>query len=449
MSKLLKRTFAFALVFCILLSVIPAVSADDPVEPTVYTYTFTSANQADSTAANDATTPYWYRLAGSNSMGKFDSEFAINATNNSNWAAIVINVPEAGTYDFAFDYRTWDFSPVEGFYFLKVDDAMEQKIVAVAGGTGKTYDDSATVNIYGIGTYVKAAQHKVEIDQSYGRQAYNVWTMGGAATLEAGHYAMIVRGVTKGTNNYFYAKLTSLRLTKGDSAASLNYCLEEATKDGDLFVQLAANYNIPDATVSIPRNVHLNLNGYTLTADTVIGGSVTDTTAHAGSLVCNSAPTLINDNGYYYLVETYSTTSYPLQLPMYDAESGAYKFVAPTVTLADALQTPKDSANDKAIVFNVTLPDAAAYGYVDEEIEIELTLTVGENSNTYRYSITPDAENPNQITAWAENAGTEDKLFYADLSNLDAIVGETLTVTAQIRWNNVVASSTVDYAIEG
>ncbi len=449
MSKILKRTLTFALIFCMLLSVLPAASAEETEAAVTYTYSFTGSGNISDVAAptenpdNDAWWAYYGNSLGTGTLSSRNATF--NPTNASHWLALTIYIPTEGQYDITWEYYGGACRNVIGLIEKSAND-----VTAVAG-------KGAASNSHPL--YEKATVKAVvnnRISSRVGQDSGVAYL--GNVSLNAGEYVLLIQAVygdASSSNNYQY--FNSLTLTKNDVAgkdflAKLKTDkVYDSTQDRGTGGQLCADL-VTSSDLALGTLTRLDLQGYNLTVNslsTVAHAHIFDSTDGEGTLtVTSGAPALQADNGAWDRLTkgTYYVQD-DIQLTL-NAGTNAYKFTTPTVALADALQTPVDANNDNAIVFNVTLPNADNYTYVDEDIEVTLTLQVGENeAKTYYFSDNGDAENANQVAAWATNAGAGDKLFYADLNNLEAIAGETLTVTAQISWNNVVISSTVDYAI--
>ena len=470
MSNLLKRTLALALIFCLVLSVIPAVSADEPAATVdKVTYSFTNSTSIGYHAITEDMGKGWYYLGSSLAQGGggvvANKGICFNPTNETHWYAMVLTTPanlEEAAYDFTFT-QYGGYCKAETI-IVEATETLINKLKDTNEGTGTSVgndaDDSVTGEdgLFAVVDYTLTAPGRVGWDTG-------IAFLGSMELKADTDYILLTRpvqGQPKPAGGNYYINLLSLQLTKTGATGSANGFLQAmktdkvaggaTSTDTGNYAQLCNDFVCSDNVV-LNKNTFLELAGHSFTAAsltaTASNAHVVDVTNGDGSLVLTAgAPVLKADNG---AVQFYKSSGWYVKraaLLTLNAGTNTYKFAAPTVTLADALQTPVDAENDNAIVFNVTLPKADNYTYVDEDIEIALTLQVGENeAKTYYFSDNGDAENANQVAAWAANAGAGDKLFYADLNNLEAIAGETLSVTAQISWNNVVISATADYVI--
>ena len=440
MSKLLKRTLTFALILCMLLSVLPAASADDPAEPTVLTYSFANSDKLTKDAYDASTADnklYCIAATGSQVIIKDGSDYPQleNTTNQAAWICYVMNVPKAG-----------DYHIVHSFYG-GANRALG--IVRVGKVTSTLLSNAATYNNTYNGYKIipsgnRLFSHGVDSTVNYANLQTEYAYNGMVTFPEAGEYMIYIANQGKEGSTYYtgvgagkhigaaskssftYIPV-SLTLIEGTTTQAVQWALDRSGEYGAYNktvkkMQIKVDTVVEDIT--IPNYVHLELMNKSLTANSIasFGGTVSDFYKNLNVSVA-TAPVLPSNNA---------------QLPMYNGSS--YGLVTPTTSVtpgANATVANPYEVEEGVLRFgfDVTLPEAA-YAYAAAEqapVKFWFSFKVGDNdAKTVEFK-----NDVFDINEWITSKSVN-KAFFVDLQGLDTLTEETeITVTPYIQVLNV------------
>ncbi len=478
MSKLLKRTFAFALVFCMLLSVIPAisVSAAFPAEDAVV-YNFAAAYNNGSAITDplnvtkalyeagtlyedaDSQTPLnWYALGVSREASN-DMEFSNNGiyTNRGvwDWFAVVIEVPATGNYD-VIAAITASGNGVSCGVLTLTEIASNPAVESVAS-TGK--------NKFHGGTYTNALASSIDFTlRNTGGGAVGYAYLGNI-TLNKGFYVLGLQkdsGDTVSSNQMTLNKFTLTPNSKTSFADAINAYSSNSDNYDDRYTgrtvyQLVANLDAENSDIVL-ANQTIDLRGYSMKVNSVssitegvwstsndyfitsyIRGIRGEGTVTASSMELSSNSVL---QGQIPVAVKDKTNTYMF----YDAPTATvYTEAKDAIDIADAAT----AAKAKALGFKVELPETAVAAFTDcdfSNVKIELTMVVESTGATAYCDYTSDnAAEGGKVTDWASGSGA--KAFYVNIANYDLLAGENLQMQVKISANGYEYTATGTHTV--
>ena len=436
MSKLLKRTLALALIFCLVLSVIPAVNAAVETAPSDnYTYEFFDKTLGSEIKYSTITSTdkYGWKFLGS-SLGSStlgDKCLTFNPTWTSHWLALIINVPEAGVYDVSLGYacggRPGDFA------IFKYDPESMTNIVG------------ASLGLHGQTAYMNTAPLRAIVDLTYTVPDRIGFDTGaayiGQMEFDAGEYVLMMKpqsyaGENAGTS-LNYLRINKLILTKPNAANhGFIAAMNENPNTGDprdlqgAWGQLCAPFTYT-GTVALLDKTNLDLRGYSLTADAVTTVSTSKVTDSVGTGSINAATMTLAANNVLFPLKTAENT---------------YKFFADTTAM---YTEPKaaigiEDASAKAFGFNIDLPEAA-FDCDFSNVSVTLDVVVEGHTASVLCDYTSEDSVNGGVAEWAAAKG--EKAFFVNIANYDLLAGETLQFRVTVASNGVAHTTTGTYTV--
>ncbi len=446
MSKIIKRTFALALVFCMLLSVLPAVSA---AEPTTQTYSFAKPSYATESAYvgvdSNLKDTYpdganWYTLAAATDgyYLKYETNNILmnNIKNGGYWMAFVISVPTAGTYNLTAEIQTRGYSESENKDgFPSVDMHLLDPNATLADGTTYKAAIAALNGTKGsFTTSLFADYEKVvggTIDGTLTHGSVTSYTTGyaylGNCELKAQDYILLVDTRFAYTSTSKYLRFKNITLTPGEDGSAFVENVSKAafsnwnnktwkTAQVSQVYQLGADLYAPNATMYVGAQ-DLALNGNKLTVNTVtsgfIPGAATQLDAGVisgitgdGSVVTTggSAPVLPNGGQQTISVKTAENT---------------YEFFTPTLVSGQFFtgQSFMKDPTNTGFAFQLDVPDVVktAIAKGNSGLEVSMDWSIGDvQGTTVQFS---DAD----LVKWASGEGDT---FYIEVANIGSLLQE-------------------------
>lgn len=457
MSKFLKRTFALALILCMVLSVIPAVSADFPAANTVV-YNFAGAynNGTKISAPNGVTKDLyesgalfadansekplnWYYLKEARDTDATFSNGGIYENEGVwDWIALVIYVPAEGNYDAVVEVNCSGNGDQEGVFTL-VEMATNPNVVNVSG-TGK--------NKFQGGAYTTALVSSVDFSQRNTSGAYAGYAYMGNIHLNEGFY---VFGMQKNSTSDGSCQKTlkKLMLTKDSTSSFVDLINAHDSNPNESYravYQLTTDLNAPNAELVL-KNAEVNLRGNKLTVGNV--------TAYDGTMQFKQEATPVYPFGIQDPSGKGTVVASSIEMPegstylpatvgkdSNDATKNVYKFFKAGTDLTTVFCTePKDrpdaAAGSKSFGFDIGMA-AEAYGWDLSNMSVKLEVMVNGSEVLGECNYTQDMFNE-----WkADKANNEkDTVFYVDVLNYAELAG------AQLMFRVTVTSNSVDYVI--
>lgn len=450
MSKLLKRTLALSLIFCLILSVIPAVSADEPAQPTTISLSFGDLKGVSftATAAKEYGTRSWCVLK-SSATPKFNTSgnLELSANNTAHWYTLLLKVETPGFYNWTVKYNVGNNNAKTVRYCLLKADALmadgvtTYKTSIASKGQGAGFFNTYTANADNckVNTTVNNNHTYSSTGVSKGHRAYL-----GNVYLEAGEYIIGVQGIAAGSSTRCYSELQNMAFTPGtDGSDFLTSIMENNTNDAQQIhtYQLAANLSAPDFELTM-RGQELDLRGYKLTV-----GSVAQKSVQAGvkSGIADSV------GGGQLLADSIKLPTGQQQLPVTvgkdtETDKNIYKFTTVTQTIGTALKDrPGAEEGTKSFGFDVGLL-AAAYGWDLSSVTVKVeAFVIGQE--TAGAECVYSAEN---IADWKAAKATtdnaeDDRVFYVDIANYELLADEVLTFRVTVSSNSKSFTTEVGY----
>ncbi len=374
MSKLLKRTLTFALIFCMLLSVLPAASAEETDEPAVYTYDFTLKSGGATTATSGGTptatestyvnnypeSDYisgknsWYYLMDGQKWG-WGQNYAAVSSNGISYASDNVSkglaiggvkVEKDGFYDI-----TLAFMPTLGkddmrFGLIKLNDTIKTGL-ANAYKYGTTSSSWSCWSTYFADTVSELAVD-VNVKISGGRRGgVTSYAILGTHELTEGEYAIIMTG----KSTYSVKTLTLTESGTGKAVNDAFYASGSNTNDLGWTTVLCDDVVWPDADIIGYGQACLDLNGHNMTVNSVTNAAIADLSANGtGKLIANKVA-FRYDNSTYTGV---SNDARKGQIGVYNATEGAYMFYdypGVATTSNTSYTNPLYNAEDNTVQF--------------------------------------------------------------------------------------------------
>lgn len=451
MSKLLKRTLALTLIFCLILSVIPAVSAEGESTSVFYDYDLTNISGKTKAAYEAGTYNHYYIGSSTTSTNGSSAVWLDQAYQDAAWIAYTIEVKETADFEMIIKHYGGSRRGVGRFRFYNWTEEFETQ-----AATKPSF--SWNLDVVKSGTKVL----EVSADSSV---AYNNIQTGasyvGKVQLTAGKYILVISNKDLGVGSYqnpshvsctaptasskrYSFSPVALTLVKGTATDAIQDAMNDISVSAKSTSTTYTVHLEADATVGnlqIPTNVWFDLNGKTLTADVLAvtngdrPGQLADLKGE-GKLVIGTAPVVTSENGYWRY-ESGGTLYCRGQMVMYDAVNAAYKLVTPKVNVKPGAEAAKTNPYEveegtMRFGFDVALPEAA-YAYVKDEnapMKLWFTVKVGDDkAKTYEFDeIDQD---------WIDSK-SEGKAFYVDIKGIDQLDPETTVVlTPYIQVKNV------------
>lgn len=440
MHKLCKRALSLALTLCLLLSVIPAVSAAD-TDPIVYSFTGKSGNIYNNVRTDFAAGENWYTLASSansTSLKYSGGALYVSTKYNGYWNAIMIKVEKPGYYNLSATIQgsTGENAAQLNGGFLQteiwmMDDSYAAAIKATSGRNTAAFDAYPKI----AGGVANGTLHHANT------WAKSVVYLGNTGYLEAGNYIIGInpKGNTDTSINkrcYVY----DITLTPGQTGDAFVQQVSAATyTNGTLnksqvtgVYQLAADLNAPNAALELGAQ-DLALNGHTLTVGTV---SSAFTEGNDAVKLTDGVISGISGDGTLKV-----TGGYAPMLPyggqqamLLKSADNSYQFTTPGLISGEPFtgQSFMEDPTNTGFAFQIDMAQAAkalvAGG--DSGVKVSMEWTLGDTKGT-----TVQFSN-NFVKDWGAGNGDTFYIEVKDIYNLLKEYG-AITCTPKISGGNV------------